>query len=59
VEIAEARDTTGTNVTKRFYSQGFVDNDGTNLYCTRDHLGSIRELDSAAPCTILVASLAD
>nr|WP_320133180.1 LamG-like jellyroll fold domain-containing protein [uncultured Holophaga sp.] len=44
VEIAEERDTTGAIVTKRFYSQGFVDSDGTLLYYTRDHLGSIREL---------------
>ncbi|NWJ40972.1 MAG: hypothetical protein HXX12_08365 [Geothrix sp.] len=44
VEIAEERDSTGANVTKRFYSQGFVDSDGTILLYTRDHLGSIREL---------------
>jgi len=43
--IAEERagDDGGT-VTKRFYAQGFVDNDGTILLYTRDHLGSIREL---------------
>jgi RHS repeat-associated protein len=44
VEIAEERDTTGGIVQKRFYSQGFVDTDGTILFYTRDHLGSIREL---------------
>jgi len=44
VEIAEERDATGAIVTKRFYSQGFVDSDGTILFYTRDHLGSIREL---------------
>jgi len=44
VEIAEERDTTGGIVQKRFYSQGFIDNDGTKLFYTRDHLGSIREL---------------
>ena len=43
-QIAEERDTTGANVTRRFYQQGFVDSDGTNLYYTMDHLGSIREL---------------
>jgi RHS repeat-associated protein len=44
VEIAEERDATGGIVQKRFYSQGFVDTDGTILFYTRDHLGSIREL---------------
>jgi RHS repeat-associated protein len=43
-EIAEERDSTGAMVTKKFYAQGFVDTDATNLYYTRDHLGSIREL---------------
>ena len=33
---------------KRFYSQGFVDNDGTKLFYTRDHLGSIRELTDSS-----------
>lgn len=44
VEIAEERDATGGIVQKRFYSQGSVETDGTILFCTRDHLGSIREL---------------
>ena len=44
VEIAEERDATGGNVQKRFYPQGFVDTDGTPLFYTRDHLGSVREL---------------
>jgi RHS repeat-associated protein len=43
-EIAEERDTTGATATRKFYAQGFVDTDGTNLFYTRDHLGSIREL---------------
>jgi RHS repeat-associated protein len=43
-EIAEERDSTGATAIKKFYSQGFVDTDATNLYYTRDHLGSIREL---------------
>jgi RHS repeat-associated protein len=44
LEIAEERDTTGAIVLRRFYNQGFVDSDGTALFYTRDHLGSIREL---------------
>jgi RHS repeat-associated protein len=44
VDIAEERDTTGAIVLRRFYNQGFVDSDGTALFYTRDHLGSIREL---------------
>ena len=48
VEIAEERDTTGANVTKQFYAQGFVDSDLTKLYYTRDHLGSIRELTDSS-----------
>ena len=44
VEIAEERSTDGSTVLRRFYQQGFVDMDGTVLYYTRDHLGSIREL---------------
>ena len=44
VEIAEERDATGGIVQKQFYSQGFVDTDGTIPFYTRDHLGSIREL---------------
>jgi YD repeat-containing protein len=42
--IADERDATGGIVQKRFYTQGFVDTDGTVLFYTRDHLGSIREL---------------
>jgi RHS repeat-associated protein len=41
--VCEERDATGTNVTKRFFAQGQV-NFGTNLFYTRDHLGSVREL---------------
>jgi len=44
LEIAEERSADGGTVLKRFYSQGFVDSDGTVLFYTRDHLGSIREL---------------
>jgi RHS repeat-associated protein len=44
VEIAEERTTDGGTVLRRFYEQGFVDTDGTALYYTRDHLGSVREL---------------
>jgi RHS repeat-associated protein len=31
-------------VLQQYFEQGFVDSDGTGLYYTRDHLGSIREL---------------
>lgn len=48
VEIAEERDANGTAVSKRFYGQGFVDSDGTILYYTKDHLGSIRGLTDSA-----------
>jgi RHS repeat-associated protein len=44
-EIAEERSgTDGGTVIKRFFGQGFVDNDGAILFYTRDHLGSVREL---------------
>ena len=42
-ELAEERDNTGTNVTKRFLGQG-EQIGGTNYYFTRDHLGSVREM---------------
>jgi RHS repeat-associated protein len=42
--ITEERDSTGALATRKFYAQGFVDTDATNLYYTRDHLGSVREL---------------
>lgn len=48
VEIVEERDATGAMVNKRFYIQGFVDSDGTILFYTRDHLGSVRELTDNA-----------
>ena len=38
---------TEETVLRRFYRQGFVDTDGTVLYYTRDHLGSVRELTDA------------
>ncbi len=41
--IAEERDSTGANVTKRFFAEGEQIN-GINYYFTRDHLGSIREM---------------
>ncbi len=48
-EIAEERTgTEGGAINKRFYSQGFVDTDGTALFYTRDHLGSVRELTDNA-----------
>jgi len=44
VDIAEELATDGTTLLKSFYTQGFVDADGTKLFYTRDHLGSVREL---------------
>ena len=41
--LAEQRNLTGTNVTKRFFGQG-EQMSGTNYFFTRDHLGSIREM---------------
>jgi RHS repeat-associated protein len=46
-QIAEERDASGSNVTKRFFAQGVQLTTGTNAgsyYYTRDHLGSVREL---------------
>ncbi len=43
-QIAQERDASGATVLRRFFEQGFVDGDGTALYYTRDHLGSVREL---------------
>lgn len=43
-EIAEARVSGGGAIIKRYFHQGFLDTDGTNLYYSRDHLGSVREL---------------
>jgi len=40
---SEERDAAGTNVLKRFFSQG-VQEGTNNFFFTRDHLGSIREL---------------
>ena len=41
--LAEQRDNTGVNVTKRFFGQG-EQISGSNYYITKDHLGSIREM---------------
>jgi YD repeat-containing protein len=47
-ELCEERDSTGGNVTKRFFGQG-EQISSTNYFFTRDHLGSVREmLDGAA-----------
>lgn len=43
-QIVESRSADGSLTLQRYYAQGFVDSDGTNLYYTRDHLGSVREL---------------
>ena len=48
--IAEERDSTGANVTKRFFAEGEQRVGGTdagNYYYTRDHLGSVREVTDA------------
>ena len=45
--ILEQRDNTGANVTRRFFSQG-EQISGTNYYFTRDHLGSVREVEDAS-----------
>ena len=48
--ICEERDATGTVITKRYFPQGFVLENGTNAgpyYYTRDHLRSVRELTDA------------
>jgi RHS repeat-associated protein len=42
-ELCEERDTTGTNVTKRFLAQG-EQIGGTNYFFSRDQLSSIREM---------------
>ncbi len=45
--ISEMRDSTGTQVLKRFYSQGEQQVNGTQstpYYYTKDHLGSVREV---------------
>jgi RHS repeat-associated protein len=42
-ELCEERDTTGTNVTKRFFGQG-EQISGTNYFFARDHLGSVRQM---------------
>jgi RHS repeat-associated protein len=45
--LVEQRDNTGTNVTKRFFGEG-EQISGTNYYFTRDHLGSVREVESSS-----------
>jgi RHS repeat-associated protein len=43
MKMCEERNASGSAVVKRFLRQGVVDN-GTKLFYSRDHLGSIREL---------------
>ncbi len=45
-QMVEQRDSTGTNVTARFYPEG-EQISGTKYYYTFDHLGSIRELTTS------------
>ncbi len=47
MELCEQRNNTGATVTKRFFDQG-EQISGTNYYFTTDHLGSIREMTTAA-----------
>ncbi|MFL6521260.1 MAG: RHS repeat-associated core domain-containing protein [Chthoniobacterales bacterium] len=52
--IAEERDATGANVTKRFFAEGEQRVGGTdagNYYYSRDHLGSVREVTDASGVT--------
>jgi RHS repeat-associated protein len=44
VQIVQSRTSDGGTVLQQYFQQGFVDSDGTGLYYTRDHLGSIIEL---------------
>ncbi|MBS1785818.1 MAG: hypothetical protein JST24_10355, partial [Acidobacteria bacterium] len=46
-EIIESRTADGSTSLQRYYAQGFMDSDGTALYYTRDHEGSVRELVDA------------
>ncbi|MBS1767176.1 MAG: hypothetical protein JST05_07230 [Acidobacteria bacterium] len=46
--MAEALTADGTGVLQQYYQQGFVDTDGTALYYTRDHQGSVRELTDSS-----------
>jgi RHS repeat-associated protein len=45
--ICEERDSSGANVTRRFFDQG-VQESGTAFFYSKDHLESIRELSDAA-----------
>ena len=51
-QIVEERDSTGANVTKRFFPQG-EQIAGVPYYFTRDHLGSIRELTDSTGTNIV------
>ena len=46
-ELCEERDSTGTNVTKRFFGQG-EQISGANYYFTRDHLGSVQDMTDSS-----------
>lgn len=50
-ELCEERDSTGGSVVRRYFTQGesIIGGTTTNLFYTRDHLGSVREaMDSSA-----------
>jgi YD repeat-containing protein len=48
-ELCEERDATGATATKRFFGQGQINYQPStiNLFYTRDHLGSVREMTDA------------
>jgi RHS repeat-associated protein len=50
-EIAEERDSAGSTVNKRFETEGVEDN-GTDYFYSRDHLGSIREVINSSNAVV-------
>ena len=47
LQLSEERDSSGANVTKRFFAEG-EQIGGVSYYFTRDHLGSIREMTDSS-----------
>ncbi len=50
-EIAEERNLSGDTAIIKYFLLGFIDSDGTKLFYTRDHLGSIYELTDISQLT--------
>ncbi len=46
-DIGESRTQDGSITLQRYFGQGMIDSDGVQLFYTRDHLGSLRELVDA------------